>query len=125
MGREEDLAAAGVCISSFLWVIACDGDVASVEMSELIRHMHKTSFGQRLKDHDIAQILDEILAVYAESYEAGVEITKQRIQNNQSLTVADEVVKCVRHAAVSDGKVTTEEEDVLKEIAKLMGVDAI
>lgn len=112
-------------VSAYVWVASADGGVDGLELHKYEHGMVQSQFATQFNVQDVRRYFKDMVAVFADEYEAGIELTRERLialRGKDHLT--EEVLRLCRAAVVADGKIQESEENVLKEIRLAMGINS-
>lgn len=114
-----------VLASAYVWVASAD---KGVDMTEALKYEHvmmQSPFATQFEAGDIRRYFRDMVTLFADDFEAGIKVTKMRLNDIRGQGhLAQEVIRVCRAAAVGDGKLDDTEDIVLNEIAHALGIES-
>lgn len=114
-----------VLASAYVWVASAD---KGVDMTEALKYEHammQSPFVTQFEADDIIRYFRDMVTLFADDFEAGIKVTKMRLNEIRGQGhLAREVIRICRAAAVGDGKLVDSENLVLNEIAQALGIES-
>lgn len=106
------------------WMTASDGVVTREESLGFMRYLNTLSYADEISNESFEQAYTKILNLFEEDFEAGMSMAKSRIKILKSQhPESSELVRVARKALADDERVTDAEENILKEVSAMLGVD--
>lgn len=110
-------------VSAYVWVASADEGVRVVELRKYEHVIVQSQFATQFNTEDIRHYFKDMVRLFADNYEAAVQLTKSRLSAVAGQDqISQEVIRLCRAALISDGVVNESEELVLKVIAETLGV---
>ncbi len=112
-------------VSSYVWVASADQGVDLAELRKYEHVMVQSQFATQFNVENMRTYFKDMVAVFADDYEAGAELTRNRLKAlRDQAHLTEEVIRVSRAAIAGDAKIAESEEIVLSEIAKTLGLEA-
>lgn len=110
-------------IGAYVWVASADERVDKAELTKYEHVMVQSQFATQFDVDDVRRYFKDTVALFADHFEAAVDLTKSRLKEIKSQAhMAEEVIRISRAAVVGDGRIAEPEEGALTEIAGILGI---
>lgn len=110
-------------VSAYVWVASADEGVDLAEMHRYEQTIVQSPFATQFNIDDSRHYFKDMVALFADNYDAAVALTKERlVELSRQKHLTEECVRVCRAAAIADSHLKESEELVLTEISRALGL---
>ncbi|MBK9324336.1 MAG: tellurite resistance TerB family protein [Bdellovibrionaceae bacterium] len=126
MEKERADKVLKVLVSAYVWIASVDGGVDLAEFHKYEQAIMQSQFATQFNVEDMRRYFKDMVALFADDFEAGKNLTKERLQEIRGQDyLVHEVIRLCRAATVGDFELKEAEEVVLNEIASILGLTEV
>lgn len=120
--KTEELLLA--LIGAFVWVANSDTGVAMTEYNHFNHAIVQSPFATQFEENQIRKYFKDTTTLFETHYAEAVALIESRLVNLRGQdNLCEEVIRMGRAAAVADGKIADQEENVLIQIATALAFE--
>ena len=111
-------------ISAYVWVASSDEGVDLDEYNKFNNVIVESPFATHFTALDIRHTFKDMVGVFAENYDFGIQLTRDRLKEYANDPMkAEEILRLARAAMVGDNRLEEVEENVLHEVARELNLN--
>ena len=124
--QEENIEFLNAAAAVYTWVSCADGEITKAEYIGFLDYVNTLEYINEIPYSRFEEVYESLLDAFKDDFDDGLNRAITRIETFKGdLQKSQDLIRIARKALVVDGDYDEVEDNVLKEIAAILGIDEI